>query len=139
MSFYGLLADGVVAAHLAYVSFVVVGQFLIWLGWALGWGFARNRWFRSLHLLAIAIVVFEALINVDCPLTVWEYQLRTAAGQDVTGATFMGRLLHRLLFYDAPAYVFTIGYCLTGALILGTFLLFPPAFRFRKPTPLEVP
>ncbi len=130
MSFiYGLLADGVVTAHFAYVSFVVLGQCLIWLGWALGWGFARNRWFRSLHLIAIAVVVFEALLNIDCPLTVWEYQLRIAAGQDVTGATFMGRLLHWLLFWDAPAYVFTIGYCIAGALILGTFALFPPAFR----------
>jgi hypothetical protein len=44
----------------------------------------------------------------------------------------MGRLLHRLLFYDAPAYVFTIGY-LTGALILGTFVLLPPAFGKQKP------
>jgi hypothetical protein len=131
MSFYGLLADGVVAAHVAYVSFVVVGQLLIWLGWALGWRFARNRWFRSLHLLTIAIVVFEALSNIDCPLTVWEYQLRRAAGQDVSEATFMGRLLHGLLFYDAPAYVFTMGYYTTGALILGTFVLFPPAFRKR--------
>jgi hypothetical protein len=133
MSFiYGLLADGVVAAHFAYVSFVVAGQFLIWLGWALGWNFARNRWFRSLHLSAIAIVVFEALMNIDCPLTVWEYRLRQAAGQDVSAATFMGRLLHWLLFWDAPAYVFTIGYCIVGALILGTFVLFPPAFRMQK-------
>jgi hypothetical protein len=129
MSFYGLLADGVVAAHVAYVSFVVVGQLLIWLGWALGWGFARNRWFRSLHLVAIAIVVFEALFGIDCPLTVWEYELRLAAGQEVSAATFMGRLLHRLLFYDAPAYVFTIGYCIAAALILGTFVLFPPVFQ----------
>jgi hypothetical protein len=130
MSLYGLLADGVVAAHVAYVSFVVVGQLLIWLGWALGWGVARNRWFRSLHLLTIAIVV--ALLNIDCPLTVWEYQLRAAAGQDVSEATFMGRLLHWLLFYDAPAYVFMVGYFITGALILGTFVLFPPAFRKQK-------
>jgi hypothetical protein len=109
----------------------VAGQLLIWLGWPLGWGFVRNRWFRSLHMLAIAIVVFEALFNIDCPLTVWEYQLRVAAGQDVSGATFMGRLLHRLLFYDAPAYVFMIGYCIAGALILATFVLFPPALRRR--------
>jgi hypothetical protein len=129
MSFYGLLADGVVLVHVAYVSFIVLGQLLIWLGWAFGRGFARNRWFRSLHLLAIGIVVFEALFNIDCPLTVWEYRLRIAGGQDVTGATFMARLLHWLLFYDAPAYVFTIGYCITGALVLGTFVLFPPAFQ----------
>jgi hypothetical protein len=129
MSFYGLLADGVVATHVAYVSFVVVGQLLIWFGWAFGRRFARNRWFRSLHLLAIAIVVFEAFFGIDCPLTVWEYELRLGAGQDVSEATFMGRLLHWLLFYDAPAYVFTIGYSIAGALILGTFVLFPPSFE----------
>jgi Protein of Unknown function (DUF2784) len=76
---------------------------LIWPGWALGWGFIRNRWFRSLHLLAIAIVVFEALSGIDCPLTVCEYQLRMTAGQSASGATFMGRLLHGVLFYDASA------------------------------------
>ena len=38
---YGILADVMVAIHVAYVSYVVLGQLAIWLGLALHWrGFA---------------------------------------------------------------------------------------------------
>ena len=38
---YGILADALVAIHVAYVSYVVLGQLAIWLGLVLrGAGFA---------------------------------------------------------------------------------------------------
>jgi len=126
---YGFLADVVVAIHVAYVSFVVVGELAILLGAWLGWGWVRNRWFRVAHLLAIAIVAYEAINNIECPLTGWEYQLRRLAGQDVSGETFVGRLLHSVLFYEMPAWAFTTMYVGFAVLVLGTLVLVPPRWR----------
>ena len=51
--FYAVLADALAAFHLAYVAFVVVGELAILAGAAFGCRWARNRWFRGAHLLAI--------------------------------------------------------------------------------------
>jgi hypothetical protein len=61
----------------------------------------RNFWFRTTHLLAIGIVVFEEAVVMRCPLTVWEEQPRVKASRPVTGGTFVGRILHSILCYDA--------------------------------------
>ena len=87
-----LLADLVVVAHAAYVSFVVLGLVAILAGVAFGWKWVRNPWFRWIHISMIGIVVAEALAGIPCPLTVWERQLRARR--------WPGRLcgrLHRLL------------------------------------------
>src|SRR5260370_5619864 len=99
---YGLLADVIVVVHVGYVSYVVIGQLAIFAGVVLRWQWIRNFWFRVTHLVAISIVAFEAIMNITCPLTRWENQLRAAAGQPVSGETFMGRLLHNLIFYNLP-------------------------------------
>jgi hypothetical protein len=123
---YGLLADVVVAIHVAYVSYVVFGQLAIFAGVVLRWQWIRNIWFRITHLAMMTIVALEAMLNIKCPLTVWECQLRGLAGQPVDGETFMGRLLHNLIFYSAPEWVFTTGYISFALLVLATFLLAPP-------------
>ena len=130
---YGLLADVVVAIHVAYVSYVVVGQLAIFAGAVLRWQWIRNVWFRVTHLLAISIVALEAILNITCPLTTWEYQLRLAAGQRPSGETFMGRLLHQLIYYNWPPWVFTAIYIGFALLVLATFVFAPPRWR-RKET-----
>src|SRR6516165_9128701 len=119
---YGFFADLIVGVHVAYVGFVIVGLLLIVLGWILGWKWVRNFWFRITHLIMMLAVVYELIMNIRCPLSVWEENLRALAGQPVTGETFMGRILHSILFYDAPAWVFTVGYLSFGALIVATFI-----------------
>lgn len=135
---YGFLADVIVTLHLAYVAFVVVGQLAIIAGLVCRWQWVRNFWFRILHLVAIGIVAGETLFAVDCPLTVWEKALRHLAGQPVKGDTFVGRLMHDLLFYDWPTWVFTTIYYSVAAIILLTFVLAPPRWR-RKVAPQPVP
>lgn len=130
---YGYLADFIVGVHVAYVSYVVVGLLLILLGLALRWKWVRNRWFRLTHLLAITVVALEAIFDIECPLTVWERELRGLAGQTTDDATFMGRLLHNLVFYDLPPWAFTIIYIAFALVVLGAFLLAPPRWRGRPP------
>jgi polyferredoxin len=121
------LADAVLAIHAAFVLFVVAGLAATWIGLALGRPFARNPWFRGIHLAAIAFVVGEALLGDVCPLTAWEDALRGSSD----GKGFIQRWVHAWLFWDWPAWVFTTLYVAFGALVAGTWVGFPPSRRAR--------
>jgi hypothetical protein len=82
--------------------------------------------------LAIAIVAFEQVFEIRCPLTVWEEHFRELAGQPVTGETFIGRLLHSILFYNCEPWVFGAIYYTTLAAVALTLILFPPRWPFRR-------
>jgi hypothetical protein len=128
---YAFLADLIVALHVAYVGFVVVGQLAIVLGLALGWRWVRNPWFRVLHLVAIVIVGVEAAWGITCPLTRWENELRHLAGQPVAQGSFIGRLLHNLLFYNCDQWYFDVAHIGFALLVVATFILAPPRWRKR--------
>jgi len=120
-----LLADALLAVHFLVATFIVAGLVLVWLGAALGWQWTRNPWFRYLHLGAIAFVAAEAVVGVACPLTVWEDLLRGG----VRPESFVGRWVQRLLYYQAPEWVFTAAYVLWTAATLLTLWLVPPRRR----------
>jgi len=133
---YTLLADAIVAVHLAFVLFIILGQLTFVVGAIRRWEWVRNFWLRLGHLVSIFIVAAESVLGIECPLTVWEDAARRAAGQTVTDGTFIGRLSHDLLFYQAPnENIFTICYVTFAAVVLLTFVLAPPRWR-RSPTTL---
>jgi hypothetical protein len=117
-----LLADSVLVFHFSVAGFIVLGLILVWIGAFAGWAWVRNRWFRFLHLAAIVFVAAEALLGYACPLTVWEDLLRGGARPE----TFVGRWVARLLYYDAPEWLFTAAYCAWAAASLATLRLVPP-------------
>lgn len=121
-----LLADLVVVGHLAIVLFIVGGLVAILVGARLGWRWVRNPWFRVAHLAGIGIVAAEAWLGVDCPLTVLEAQLRARAGEAPQAGSFIGRGVQWLLYYDAPAWVFTTAYSVFGALVAAAWWWVPP-------------
>jgi hypothetical protein len=123
---YGLLADVVVFAHVAYIAYVVLGQVAIWLGLLLRRQWARSFWFRVTHLLAIAVVALEAAMGWTCPLTTWEDHFRVLAGQTARTGSFMVRLVHDLIFFNCEEWVFDTMHVATCALVLATFILWPP-------------
>ncbi len=127
-----ILADLVVVLHALYVVFVVLGMAAILIGTALRRGWARNFWFRMLHLLAIGVVVAQEFFGTRCPFTAWENALRARAGQATYPGAFLGYWAHRLIFLDAPPWAFTIGYCLFGLAVLLVFVLAPPRWPGRK-------
>jgi len=129
---YTYLADLIVGVHLAYVSFVVLGLLAVVVGIVFRRSWVRNPWFRWLHLLAIGIVAFEAVMGWECPLTVWERDLRGAAGATAEEGTFVGRLMHGVLVKDDMNFddpVFQYSYVAFGLLVLLTFLFAPPRHR----------
>ncbi len=125
---YGYLADGVVLLHVLYVGYVLVGQLAIIAAAPFQRLWARNPWFRFTHLTAIGGVALEAVVGWRCPLTTWEGQLRAMGGQDFDSAqTFMGRLLHNLLFIDGqPESFFTVLYIAMMILVVQGLVMYPP-------------
>lgn len=119
------LADLVLLVHFLFVLFVVGGLAAIWLGAAWGWAWVRHFWFRAAHLGAILFVAGEALLGLACPLTVWEGALRGHGGE----AGFLQHWVHRVLYYDLPAWVFTLMYLTFAAIVVLTYRAVPPAPR----------
>lgn len=127
-----LLADGVLVLHALFVLFVVGGQCLILAGWLGGWGWTRGLLFRLLHLGSIGFVVLEAWFGVPCPLTILENNLRLRAGEAAAyQVSFIGYWVGRLLYYDAPPWVFTTLYTAFSLLVVATFVWYPPRWCNR--------
>lgn len=129
---YQLLADAVLALHVAVVVFVVAGVVLVIAGNLRRWQWVNALSFRLAHLAAIGFVVAESWLGWTCPLTTLEMWLRAKAFAPTYAGGFIEHWLQRLLYYDAPAWVFTLGYSLFGLLVLATWWYFPPTPRKRQ-------
>ena len=126
---YRLLADLVLAAHIALVVFVVGGLALVVIGNRRSWHWVNELWFRLMHLAAIATIIAESWLGLNCPLTTLEIWLRTKARTTTYSSGFIEHWLQQLLYYDAPPWVFTTGYTLFGLLVVATWWFFPPDRR----------
>ena len=117
-----MLADLLLVVHFSIAGFIVLGLILVWIGALAHWSWVRSPWFRTLHLAAIVFVAAEALLGATCPLTLWEDLLRGGARPE----SFVGRWLQRLLYINAPEWVFTTLYGVWVALTLVTLRWVPP-------------
>jgi hypothetical protein len=115
-------ADALLVVHFLIAAFITAGLPLVWIGAALGWRWVKNPWFRYAHLGAIVFVAGEAVLGYACPLTVWEDLLRGG----LRPQSFIGRWVYRLLYYQAPEWVFTTIYVGWAAATLATLWLVPP-------------
>ena len=123
---YQLAADIVLTLHFAIVAFVICGLALIIVGNICKWQWVNHLWFRLAHLASIAFVVAESWFDITCPLTTLEMWLRDKAGGSIYQGSFIEYWLQRLLYYDAPPWVFILCYTLFGLLVLATWWYFPP-------------
>ncbi len=139
MQAYRLAADLVLVLHAAYIAFVLLGLVCVLLGMTRSWAWTRNFWFRAAHLLAIAYVVVQAFYGMVCPLTTLENALRLRGGEEAYAeGGFIQFWLHRLIFFDAEPWVFTLCYTLFGLLVLATMWWAPPRsprWRWQRETP----
>jgi len=121
-----LLADIIAVIHLGYVIYVILGFILIVVGIILRWKWIRNLPFRITHLLAIVGVALEALLGVNCPLTVLEFKLRDTPNISEEKISFIGAIVDSLLYYNAPGWLFTIIYAAFAITVIITFIIAPP-------------
>lgn len=130
-----LLADAVLVVHVGVALFVVGGLVAVWVGHLAGWRWVDGLGFRLAHLLAIGFIVAESWLGVACPLTVLEMSLRAQGGESVYAGGFIEHWLQRLLYYEAPPWVFGLAYSAFGALVIATWWRFPPRRHRREAGP----
>ncbi|MGB6055833.1 MAG: DUF2784 domain-containing protein [Burkholderiaceae bacterium] len=123
---YQLLADLVLVLHVAVVGFVVGGLICIIAGNLCGWRWVNGFGFRLAHLAAIAVVVAQAWFGAICPLTSVEMWLRAKAQVPTYAGGFIEHWLQWVLYYEAPSWVFTLGYSLFGLAVVAVWRYFPP-------------
>jgi hypothetical protein len=123
---YRLLADCVAIVHLSYIGFVVIGFILIVIGILRQWNWVRSCWFRSAHLLAIALVCAESLVGIGCPLTTLESRLLAMAGAVGYSRGFVGYWSDRLIFYNFSPWVFVAAYTAFALTVAAVFVIAPP-------------
>lgn len=112
-----VLADLTVAAHLAFILFVVLGGFLV---------LRQPRWLW-LHVPAVAWVAWLELTGAICPLTPLENALRARAGDAGYAGGFIDHYLIPLIY---PAGLTATVQTLIGvAVILFTLAMYILAAR----------
>ena len=118
---YLLLADTLLVLHVLFVAFVVLGLLLIIAGRLLSWSWVMNPWLRLTHLAAIVVVVVQSCFGVICPLTTREMALRAEAGDATYRGSFIAHWLQKILYYQAPEWVFAVAYTVFGLLVIATW------------------
>ena len=114
--FYLLLADFVLAVH------------VLWCVWVLlGWTVTRGRPFlRALHIAALIwAIVIEVLPWTLCPLTALEYWLETRAGVAPPSGGFVMNLLDGLVYPNLPNWL-----VISGAVVACCIIFFMYLRRF---------
>ena len=120
------IADVILVVHCAFIVFVVGGEVCVVVGYFRNWRWVRDLTFRLCHVLAIGFVAAQAWFSRVCPLTIWEGKLRAAAGGESYSGTFIAHWVGRLVYFDAPQWVFTGAYSLFGALFLLSWVWIRP-------------
>ncbi len=86
-----LLADALVALHLAFIAFVLAGGFLA----------VRHRGWALVHVPAVAWAAWTEFTATVCPLTPWENSLRAAAGEAGYSGGFVEHYVIPLIYPEA--------------------------------------
>jgi hypothetical protein len=123
---YRLLADAVLLLHLGIVAFVVGGLVVVVAGNLVHWRWVNSLRFRVAHLVAIGVVVAQSWLAKVCPLTTLESWLREQAGETAYNSSFVQHWVQRVLYYEAPFWVFTLAYTVFGLLVAAAWWYFPP-------------
>lgn len=124
---YQHLADAVLVLHFGVVSFVVGGLLAIVAGNLAQFEWVNRPAFRWAHLGAIGFVVLQSWLGATCPLTVLENRLRAQAGGTAYETSFIEHWVARLMYYEAPAWVFASLYTLFGLAVVAAWRYWPPA------------
>jgi hypothetical protein len=125
----GSLADAILVLHVGIVAFVVLGAVAIPIGAWRRWRWVRSFRWRVAHVALMGVIALQAWLGALCPLTVWEQALRRRAGQALYSESFIEHWLSRLIFFEAPWWIFVAAYTAFAALVLLMWRAVPPQHR----------
>jgi hypothetical protein len=134
-----VLADLVLFLHACYAAFVLGGLFLLPIGVRWHWRWALSRPFRLTHLMCTALVAVEALSGLICPLTWLENMLRVASAGAGYDHSFIGHIIHRFLYYEAPAWLFVVAYTILTLAVVLLYSYMPPLPQPSRARPSWLP
>jgi hypothetical protein len=105
------LADVVVAAHYAFMVYLVIGGFVAW------------RWPKTIwaHVVTVAWAVLIVTTKVPCPLTALQNHFRESAGQRSLSDSFINVYI-RGTFY--PVDQQTLARVVLGVVIIASWIGF---------------
>jgi hypothetical protein len=121
-----ILAEAILAAHLAIILFNVFGLIAVPLGALLGWRFVRVRWWRVMHLVLLGTVALQAVVGRACILTLWQAAL---ADGTASPTPLIMAWVNRLIYWPLPIWVFAALYLIVFGYALVLLWLVPPARR----------
>ncbi len=117
---YRILATVVVAVHLVWILWVI-----------LGWLFTRRRpWLRTLHILSLIYSILVESFPFPCPLTLAEDWCARHAGLTPFRQTFLIHFLSELVYPNVSQTLITWTAVPVCILIMGIYVV-----RFRRRTP----
>jgi len=120
-----LLAQAVLAAHVAVIAFNVFGLVVVPLGAWRGWAFVRLARWRILHLGSLAVTAAQALAGRACFLTDWQAALTGEAARE----PLVMRWVNGLIYWPLPGWAFTALYVALFAYVVLLLWLEPPRWR----------
>jgi hypothetical protein len=121
---WSLLSDAVIALHLAFTAFVVLGGFLAW------------RWRDAVfaHLPALAWGCWIELSGRICPLTPLENRLRALAGESGYTGGFIEHYIVPVIY--PPALTRHTQWLLVGLLAAINIVAYAGVFVRRRRRPI---
>jgi hypothetical protein len=118
-----ILAEAILAGHVAIILFNVVGLIVVPLGAICGWPFVRVRWWRVLHLVLLGAVALQAVFGRACILTLWQDAVANGAASQTP--LIMG-WVNRMIYWPLPIWVFAALYLFVFGYALALLWLVPP-------------
>lgn len=117
-----MLAELILALHLAVIGFNLFGLLAIPLGAWRGWDFVHRPAWRLLHLASLAAVALQALLGRACFLTVWQFAFQDANGRP---EPLVMSWMNALIYWPLPPWTFTAIYLAILAYALALLWLVP--------------
>jgi hypothetical protein len=124
-----LVAEAILAVHLAIIAFNVLGFVVIPVGAWRRWRIVRVAWLRLLHLGVMAVVAGQALAGRACFLTVWQNEL---TGNRTAPEPLIAHWVNSLIYWNIPIWGFAIFYSALFLYILTLTVLVPFGRSRRK-------
>ena len=119
--FFRLAADLVLALHLGFIAFVVLGGLLV----------LRYRWMAYLHIPAAVWGAFVEISGRICPLTTWENSLRQSAGESGYAESFVEHYLVPIIY--PTGLTRSLQFALAGLVIVANIVIYGwLLYRWKK-------